>query len=205
MKSIAFLSQKGGSGKTTLSIHTAVAAQEDGERVVLIDTDRQQSASVWGKARSDVMPVVATATTSDLEKVFDAAKNENMSIAIIDTAPHAAPDAIKIVQKVDFVIIPVRPTALDIGAANNAVDIVRAAHKKCGFLLSACPVRAPEIRETREVLKNYGIVIAPVEIIERRSFSRALATGRSVTEYEAESKAAQEIRDLWKWIKGELK
>lgn len=205
MRSIAFLSQKGGSGKTTLSIHIAVAAQEDGEKVVLIDTDRQQSASVWGKARSEVNPVVATVTPSDLENVFEAAKNENMSIAIIDSAPHAAPDAVKIVQTVDFVIIPIRPTALDIAAANNAVEIVKASQKKGGFVLSACPFRAPEIRETREVLNHYGLVISPIEIIERRSFSRALATGRSVTEYETESKAAQEIRNLWKWIKGELK
>ncbi|MER2554860.1 MAG: ParA family protein, partial [Thauera sp.] len=38
MKTIAFLSQKGGSGKTTLAVHTAVAALEDGQRVVIVDT-----------------------------------------------------------------------------------------------------------------------------------------------------------------------
>ena len=51
MKSLVFLSQKGGSGKTTLSVHTAVTAQESGEQVVIIDTDPQQSATTWADAR----------------------------------------------------------------------------------------------------------------------------------------------------------
>jgi Mrp family chromosome partitioning ATPase len=72
MKSIAFLSQKGGSGKTTLAVHTAVAAQESGERVVLIDTDPQKLATVWGETRQSDSPIVATAAASDLEKVLQA-------------------------------------------------------------------------------------------------------------------------------------
>ena len=51
MKKIAFLAQKGGSGKTTLAVHTAVAATEAGESVVVIDTDPQKSATVWGSPR----------------------------------------------------------------------------------------------------------------------------------------------------------
>jgi len=50
MKTIAFLSQKGGSGKTTLAVHTAVAATEDGERVVIVDTDIQHSATTWSRS-----------------------------------------------------------------------------------------------------------------------------------------------------------
>ena len=56
MRSIAFLSQKGGSGKTTLAVHIAVAAQGAGERVVLIDTDPQSSALAWAQARKAEHP-----------------------------------------------------------------------------------------------------------------------------------------------------
>jgi chromosome partitioning protein len=55
MKIIAFLSQKGGSGKTTVAVHTAVAAQECGERVAVVDTDIQKSATTWKQARADDM------------------------------------------------------------------------------------------------------------------------------------------------------
>lgn len=52
MHTIAFLSQKGGSGKTTLAVHTAVAAEESGEKVFLIDTDPQGSSQAWSQARN---------------------------------------------------------------------------------------------------------------------------------------------------------
>jgi len=128
-----------------------------------------------------------------------------MSLAIIDTAPHAAPDATRIVRVVDLVVIPCRPTAFDIAAAGSAVDIVKAAGVPAVFVLSACPFRSPEIAETRVVLGEYGLPIAPVEIIDRRAFARAVATGRAVTEFESDGKAAGEIRILWKWLKEQMK
>ncbi|CUA87448.1 MAG: ParA family partition ATPase [Acidovorax sp.] len=204
MKKIAFLAQKGGSGKTTLAVHTAVAATEAGESVVVIDTDPQKSATVWGDARSQEAPIVATAAASELGRVLEAADQERMTLAIVDTAPHAAPDATRIVRAVDLVAIPVRPTAFDIAAAGSAVDIVKAAGVRAVFVLSACPFRSPEIAETRTVLAEYGLPIAPVEIIDRRAFARAVATGRAVTEFESDGKAATEIRALWAWLKEQM-
>jgi chromosome partitioning protein len=205
MKSIAFLSQKGGSGKTTLAVHTAVAAQEARERVVLIDTDPQKSATVWGEARQEESPVVATASAVELGTVLTAAREEKMSLAIVDTAPHTAPDAAKIALAVDLIVIPCRPTAFDLAAVGNAVEIVRAAKTKTVLVLSACPFRSPEIIETRNVLAEHGLPIFPGDITDRRAFARAVATGRAVTEFESDGKAAQEIRALWKWLKEQMK
>lgn len=204
MKKIAFLSQKGGSGKTTLVVHAAVAAQEAGEGVVVIDTDPQKSATVWGESRNQATPVVATAAAADLARVLEVAAAEKMTLAIIDTAPHAAPDATRIVRAADLVVIPCRPTAFDIAAAGGAVDIVKAAKVPAVFVLSACPSRSPEIAETRAVLAEYGLPIAPGEIGDRRAFARAVATGRAVTEFETDGKAAGEIRSLWKWLKEQM-
>lgn len=204
MKKIAFLSQKGGSGKTTLAVHTAVAAHEAGERVVIVDTDPQKSATVWGEARNQDSPIVATAAAAELSRVLDVANQERMTVAIVDTAPHAAPDATRIVRAVDLVVIPCRPTAFDIAAAGSAVAIVRAAGVPAVFVLSACPFRSPEITETRSVLAEYGLPISPIEIIDRRAFARAVATGRAVTEFESDGKAAGEIRTLWNWLKEQI-
>lgn len=205
MRKIAFLAQKGGSGKTTLAVHTAVAAAEAGETVVVIDTDPQKSATVWSNARAQETPVVATAAVTDLGRVIEAANQEQMTLAIVDTAPHAAPAATHIVRAVDLVVIPVRPTAFDVAAVGSAVDIVKAAGVRAVFVLSACPFRSPEIAETRIVLAEYGLPVAPTEIIDRRAFARAVATGRSVTEFESDGKAAIEIRAFWMWLREELK
>jgi chromosome partitioning protein len=204
MKTIAFLSQKGGSGKTTLAVHTAVAAQESGERVVVVDTDMQKSAATWSEARHDAAPTVVTVAAASLPEVMTAARHDAMTLCIIDTAPHAAPDAARVAVAADLVIIPCRPTAFDLAAVGAALEIVQAASARAIFVLSACPFRAPEIAETRAVLEGFGIPVAPVEITDRRAFARAVATGRAVTEFDSSGKAAEEIRSLWQWIKEQM-
>ena len=104
MKAIAFLRQKGGSGKTTLVCHVAVAAQEAGVSVVVVDTDPQRSATTWRDARASETPIVATAAASDLSRVLAAARAERMDLAIIDTAPHATPETSSIARAVDLVL-----------------------------------------------------------------------------------------------------
>ena len=204
MKVLAFLSQKGGAGKTTLAVHTAVAAQEAGLAVVLIDTDPQKSASVWADARQGAAPVIATASVSELDRVFKAAREDGMNLAVVDSAPHAAPEAARIARAADLVVIPCRPTAFDLAAAEGAVRIVKATAVKAVFVLSACPFRAPEIAEAREALGRYGLLVAPTEITDRRAFARAVATGRAVTEFEGGGRAAHEIRALWAWLQEQM-
>jgi chromosome partitioning protein len=205
MQTLAFLSQKGGSGKTTLAVHTAVAAEEQGETVVIVDTDLQRSATTWADSRESDTPPVAPVAAAALREVLKAALGDGMTLCIIDTAPHAAPDATRVASLADLVVIPCRPTAFDLAAAGSAVEIVQAAKARAVFVLSACPLRAPEIAETRAVLEGYGFPVAPVAITERRAFARAVATGRAVTEFDTEGKAAEEIRALWKWFKEQMK
>ena len=204
MNVIAFLSQKGGSGKTTLSVHTAVAAEATGERVCVIDADPQESATAWANAREAGTPIVATAQAGELDAALRAAEGEGMTLAVVDAPPHAAPAAGQIARRSELVLIPVRPSAFDLAAVPAAVEIVAAAKVRGAFVLSACPFRAPEIGETRAALEAYGLPIVPGEITDRRAFARAVTTGSAVTEFEAEGRAAEEIRALWAWIKDTL-
>ncbi len=193
MKTLAFLSQKGGSGKTTLAVHTAVAVHESGERVAIVDTDIQKSATIWGNARHEDAPIIATAAAADLAEVLKAARQDNMTFVIVDTAPHAAPDAARIAKAVDLVAIPCRPTAFDLAAVGSAVEIVKAAKARGVFVLSACPFRSPEIAEARAMLADYGLPLAPVEITDRRAFARAVATGRAVTEFDSAGMSPSDV------------
>ena len=173
-------------------------------RVVLVDTDPQQSATGWANARQAVAPLVATVSAGDVARVLDAARQEPMDLAVVDTAPHASPDAARISRAADLIAIPCRPSAFDLAAAGAAAKIVKAAGARAVFVLSACPFRAPEIGETRAALAQYGLPVAPVEITDRRSFARAISSGQSVTEFENDGKAAAEIRSLWLWFQEQM-
>jgi chromosome partitioning protein len=201
MRSVVFLSQKGGSGKTTLAVHIAVAAEESGEKVALLDTDMQASAGAWGDVRAEATPPIARASPSETPRVIEAAQNDGITLLVIDTAPHAAPGAAIVVSSADFILIPCRPTAFDLSAVAASVDIVKAVGKLAAFVLNACPARAPEVIEAQEALAMYDLPIAPVTIGDRRAFSRAVASGNAVTEFETHGKAAQEIRKLWQWMR----
>jgi chromosome partitioning protein len=204
MRSIAFCSRKGGPGKTTLAVHIAVAAEASGEQVILIDTDPQASAWAWSQARADERPSVEKATVSTLARLMERAHREHITLAVIDTAPHAAPGVDTIAAAADLLLIPCRPSAFDIAAIAASVQIAKAAGKPAAFILNACPSRAPEIEETREVLTTYGLPVAPVSIADRRAFARAIASGRAVTEFEPQGKAAGEITQLWTWIRQQI-
>ena len=206
MKIIAFMGQKGGTGKTTLAVHTAVAAGQDGHRVVLIDTDPQQSATFWGDNRQVETPVVATATPGQLSEVLAAAEAEGMTLAVVDSAPHSSPNASEVARFADFIVIPTRASAFDLAAAESTVRIVKAANKPFGFVLNAIDQKVAESGEALEFLKSeYGGAVANYRVGNRIAFARSIATGQGATEFDAsEGRARGEIKLLWKWIKEHL-
>jgi chromosome partitioning protein len=204
MRSIAFLSQKGGSGKTTLAVHIAVAAEQGREKVVLVDTDPQASASVWGKARQQDNPPIAKITAAHIGGYLKTAELQGHKLAVIDTAPHTISGIDIIAAAVDYLLIPCRPSVFDLAAIESSVKIAKAARKPAAFVLNACAARGPEVAEAQQVLSRHGYPVAPITIGDRKAFSRAIITGEAVTEFDAEGKAAQEIVALWRWLKKQI-
>jgi chromosome partitioning protein len=208
MHSVAFLSQKGGSGKTTLAVHVAVAASEAKEKVILIDTDPQGSAADWGIARKragiDGYPAIEKASAATISHALDRSRQQSASLAIIDMAPHATAGVDVIAAAADLLLIPCRASAFDLRAIAASVNVVKAVRKPAAFVLNACDSRIPEVEEARNVLTRHGLQVVPIDIGQRVSFARAVASGQSVTEFDAQGKAAQEIITLWRWIKKQL-
>src|SRR3954470_10241529 len=112
---IAVASQKGGSGKTTLSGHLAVEAEKAGAGpVALIDTDPQGSLSHWWNARAVRSPQFAKVGAFELEAALNHLARTGTRLAIIDTPP-AISDAITfVVAHADLVIVPTRPSPHDL-------------------------------------------------------------------------------------------
>ena len=100
---------------------------------------------------------------------------------------------------------PVRPSAFDVAMIEQSIRLVVAAGRPGWLVLNACPPRAPEVAETLDVITDRKLERVPVEIGERRAYASAVATRRSVSEFDAGSTAADEIRAFWKFLSRKLK
>jgi chromosome partitioning protein len=200
MKTIAVLSQKGGTGKTTLALHLAVAAEAAGHVVAVIDLDPQSSAGGWGDSRQAEGPTIAIAHAPRLTSILQAAAANGATLALLDTAPHSQGDALAAAQAADVILIPCRPGILDLRAIGATVQIARLANKTAAVVLNAVPPQGRALAdEAAEAVRGYGIEVAPVRLTQRAAFAHALASGQTAQEYEPQGKAAEEIRQLYEW------
>lgn len=200
MKTIAILSQKGGTGKTTLALHLAVAAEAAGHVSVVVDLDPQSSASGWSESRKREGPTVVIAHAPRLGSILNAAARNGANLALLDTAPHSQADALVAAQAADLILIPCRPGILDLRAIGATVQIARLANKPAAVVLNAVPPNARSLaQEAEEAVRGYGVEVAPVRLTQRAAFSHALTAGMTAPEYEPVGKAALELQHLYIW------
>jgi chromosome partitioning protein len=199
---IVMLGMKGGTGKSTVAIHLAVAASQAGRRVMLMDADPQASAMGWAAQRAAADPYVMAV------HAYDAAKHirdmNGRDLAVIDTAPRAQADITKLAELADLIIIPLHCTMLDLAASAVAFEMAQAAGRPFVVVFNAVNPRGIEVTEVRQALTSEGYTVAPGMLAHRTSFARALSSGLAVTEFEKHGQAAEEIRDLWKWINQQI-
>ena len=199
---IVLAQQKGGAAKTTLCVHLAVAAEQAGLRTAIIDTDPQGSASgVWGEARGGVSPPVAGVIAAELREALGAAENDGYEVVFVDTAPHTAPAIEAVARNVDLAIVPVQPSVLDVAATQRTIELLRAAGLHAVAVLTRAPPRQDEeTLETERTLRALELPMLKTWMGERKIYRRALTQGQAVAEFDPKSKAAAEIRAIWKEI-----
>lgn len=205
MRTVAILSQKGGTGKTTLTLHLAVAAERAGQTAAVVDLDPQASASGWSDARRSETPAVVPVPSARLMHALEAAAAGGASIAFIDTAPHASDAALASAEAADLVLIPCRPGILDLRAIGMTARAVKLAGTPAYVVLNAMPSRAPNVlADARAAVAVHGLEVAPIATQQRAAYAHALIGGQTAQEYEPAGKAADEIKRLYTWMHGEL-
>jgi chromosome partitioning protein len=204
MYTIVAASQKGGSGKTTLSGHLAVEASRAGAgEIALIDTDPQGSLAHWWNARSAPAPHFVKAGLPDLEEALAGLERMGIKIAVIDTPPAITQSISRVVAHADLVIVPTRPSPHDLRAVGATVDIAERHGKPVIFVINAATARARITGESAVALSQHGTV-APVTIHHRVDFAASMIDGRTVGEVVPNSPSAKEISDLWLYIQERL-
>ena len=200
MKILALISQKGGAGQTTLALNLAVAAVMDGKQTAVIDLDPQTSATDWGDSREKETPVVVAAVANRLTKVLEAAASSGADLAVIDTAPHSESASLAAARAADLVLIPCRPSILDLRAIGTTVDLINLAQAQASIILNAVPPRGNLADDAEQAVAQYNIPVLPVRIGERAAFYHSLTASLSAPEYEPKSKASREIQQVYKLI-----
>lgn len=204
MKVVAFLTQKGGSGKTTLASSMSVAAKEAGEKVVALDLDPQGSLAQWGEDRPEDDLHVEAFPSSKITQLASILKTleGKFSLAVLDTAGADNAATSIVLQVADYVLIPLQPTRLDVRAIKPTIQKVMVSEKPFAFVINRCPTQPNNTRafDMFDGLSAVGTVAIPM-IIQRADYQDAYTGGQGVTEFNPNGKAATEMRDLWSFVR----
>src|SRR5262245_34854807 len=201
---IALASQKGGSGKTTLSGHLAVEAEKAGAGpVALIDTDPQGSLAAWWNVRTEKTPAFAKVGVFDLQSAMQQLEQSGIKLVIIDTPP-AITDAIShVISLADLILVPCRPSPHDLRSVGATADLADRHKKALIFIVNAATPRARITGEAAVALSQHGTV-APITIHHRVDFAASMVDGRTVGEVIPDSASAKEMSELWIYIQDRL-
>ncbi|MEL1250362.1 ParA family partition ATPase [Aurantiacibacter gilvus] len=204
-KVIAVVSQKGGSGKTTLALHLATHAAYKKKQTCVIDTDPQATAAAWGDWRGDFLPAVVTSPPARLARTIENAAREGCELVVIDTPPHAEAAMREAIKAADLVLIPTRPRAFDLHALEGIADMVSFTGTPAHVVLNGVPARATKmVEEAKAAVKEMGLETCPILFGERADFHRSSSKGEVASEIDPDGKAAGEVKALYKWLKKAL-
>lgn len=195
---IGVLNQKGGVGKTTLSVNIAAALARTGKRVLLIDADPQGSALDWAAAREgDPLFAVVGLPKPSIHKEL-ALVGEGYDVVVIDGPPRVTDLARSAIMASDIVLIPVQPSPYDIWAADEVVKLIQEAsvfkeNLKSVFVINRKIANTAIGRDVREALEAYDLPALEASIVQRVAFAEAAAVGKAIYEQDRDGVASQEI------------
>ncbi len=201
---LAVLSQKGGTGKTTLSCGLAALADAAGLATAVLDLDPQASAARWHDLRQETggreTPPVYTTPSSRMNRLVEALGKADAELIVTDTAPHSGADALTVARLSDHILIPVQPSLPDLSAVTSTIQIAETARTPATIIINRALVNHPSIDQARAVIANTGLPAAPVVMHQRIAHSTSFSSGLCAVELEPAGKAAGELRRLFQWL-----
>jgi len=209
-KVITICQQKGGTGKTTLAVHLALAfAKLHNLKIAIIDTDPQGSLGKWFVVRSEkkVSNENLTFKTASLwgAQYESKALKKDHDIVIIDTPPKIESDARPSIEAADLVLIPMTPSHVDFWATEAIIDIAKKAEKKIFIQINRANERSKLVKKTYEYINSINVKSTNTLIGHRQIYASSMGEGKTAIEKQKKSNAVEEIKKLSEQILLELK
>lgn len=201
MRVFSVVNQKGGVGKSTITINLARAIQNDGASVAVIDCDPQGTTTDWGALNATVEKgnffPVHHYHIKDLPARL--VEFQAYDCVIIDGAPRLEELSVAIIKVSDIILIPIQPSPNDVWASISFVELVKERQKikpnlKAFFIVNRQKPNTSAIKEVRLALNDIGIPVLESGINDRVAYAKMLGNGQTV--FEDSGKAANEIRTL---------
>ena len=209
-KVITICQQKGGTGKTTLAVHLALAfIKYHNFKVAIIDTDPQGSLGKWYIIRSEkkILNESLNFKTASLWGAQYESKilKKDHDIVIIDTPPKIESDARPSIEAADLVLIPMTPSHVDFWATEAIVEIAKKANKKILIQINRANQRSKLISKTNEYIKSINVSSTNTIIGNRQIYASSMGEGKTAVEKQKKSNAVEEMKKLSDQILEELK
>jgi chromosome partitioning protein len=209
-KVIAIAQQKGGTGKTTLAVHLALAfIKYHNLKVAVIDTDPQGSLGKWFMIRTEKKLsndnlTFKTASLWGAQYESKTLKNDH-DIVIIDTPPKIESDARPSIEAADLVLIPMSASHVDFWATGAIVDIAKKANKKILIQINRSNQRSKLITKTNDFIKSLALSSTKTIIGNRQIYASSMGEGKTAVEKQKKGNAVEEIKSLSEQILEEVK
>lgn len=204
-KIIAIVNEKGGAGKTTSSMQLAAGLALEGLRVLVVDSDPQQTAMAWAAAAPIDSPfpaiVISLAAAGSRLSVSVRDHRGNYDAIVIDGPPSKdSPLTAAAVTVADLVIVPAQLSPPDLWATARTASVIRAEQEKssdggpAAFLLATSVQSTKIADDVKGALEQLGLPRLQAQLGYRAAYRESIALGTSI--HKLNKKGAEEVTAL---------
>jgi chromosome partitioning protein len=201
---IGIVNQKGGAGKTTVSLNLADCLAGQGKKTLLIDADPQGTASRWADVRqSPPRFTVVSKASENLHRDIQSLASD-YEYTVIDSAPRIDALGRSVILSSDLCIIPVQPSGADFWASEDTMKLINEAKQflqdpdslKVVFLVNRKKANTAIGKDASKILSEAGFQVLDTALADRIIYAESLTQGLSVLEVDLGSEASKEVTAL---------
>lgn len=195
MPAVAFVSPKGGAGKTTAALLLALGLAERGQRVAMIDSDPNKPLIAWAglPGRPDLISVHPAPTLQDVRDALREAQRKAPQWVILDTEGSLRGAMAFTTIRLDAVLTPLAGSQLEAAQAIKAAEMVeefggrsdRRLLHRCVLTRVPAALRPRGLKQVVEQLHARDIAFLSTPLIEKEAFRSLFAVGGGFPELEA--------------------